>query len=94
MYDKRLPVAEDNSLAFRVVQDDFCKQLIEALGRPLISTSANISGEPSPTAFDQIDPIIQQAVDFVVPYHQEKRQNALASQLVRLQEGQVVYIRK
>lgn len=94
VYDKRLPVAEDNSLAFRVVQDDFCKQLIEALGRPLISTSANISGEPSPTAFDQIDPIIQQAVDFVVPYHQEKQQNALASQLVKLQEGQVVYIRK
>jgi len=77
-----------------IYTEDFCKQLIEALGRPLISTSANISGEPSPTAFDQIDPIIQQAVDFVVPYHQEKQQNALASQLVRLQEGQVVYIRK
>ena len=49
VYDKHLPIAEDNSLAFRIVQDDFCKQLIEAFGRPLVSTSANISGEPSIT---------------------------------------------
>ena len=94
VYDPHLPMAEDHSIAFRVVQDDFCKQLIEALERPLISTSANISGQPSPTTFEQIDSRIQQAVDFVVPYHQEKQQNALASQLVKLQDGKVVYIRK
>ena len=87
VYDKHLPIAEDGSLAFRIVQDDFCKQLIEAFGRPLVSTSANISGQPSA-------PEVQQAVDFVVPYHQENQPNALASQLVKWQDGQIVYIRR
>jgi sua5/yciO/yrdC/ywlC family protein len=94
VYDKHLPIAEDDSLAFRIVQDDFCKQLIEAFGRPLVSTSANISGEPSAATFAQIAPEVQQAVDFVVPYHQENQPNALASQLVKWQDGQIVYIRR
>ncbi|MFC2482808.1 MAG: L-threonylcarbamoyladenylate synthase, partial [Capnocytophaga granulosa] len=94
VYDKHLPIAEDNSLAFRIVQDDFCKQLIEAFGRPLVSTSANISGEPSAATFAQIAPEVQQAVDFVVPYRQENQPNALASQLVKWQDGQIVYIRR
>lgn len=94
VYDKHLPMAEDNSLAFRIVQDDFCKQLIEAFGRPLVSTSANISGQPSAATFAQIAPEVQQAVDFVVPYHQENQPNALASQLVKWQDGQIVYIRR
>ena len=87
-------MAEDHSIAFRVVQDDFCKQLIEAFGRPLVSTSANISGQPSPTSFAQIDPKVQQAVDWVVPYHQENQTPTLASQLVMWQDGQLVYIRR
>jgi sua5/yciO/yrdC/ywlC family protein len=94
VYDKHLPIAEDSSLAFRIVQDDFCKQLIEAFGRPLVSTSANISGEPSAATFAQIAPEVQQAVDFVVPYDQENQPNALASQLVKWQDGQIVYIRR
>ena len=72
----------------------FCKQLIEAFGRPLVSTSANISGEPSAATFAQIAPEVQQAVDFVVPYDQENQPNALASQLVKWQDGQIVYIRR
>ena len=94
VYDPHLPMAEDHSIAFRVVQDDFCKQLIEAFGRPLVSTSANISGQPSPTSFAQIDPKVQQAVDWVVPYHQGNQTPTLASQLVMWQDGQLVYIRR
>ena len=94
VYDPYLPMAEDHSIAFRVVQDDFCKQLIEAFGRPLVSTSANISGQPSPTSFAEIDPKVQQAVDWVVPYHQENQTPTLASQLVMWQDGQLVYIRR
>ena len=51
-------VAEDQSLAIRVVRDPFCKQLIQRLKRPLVSTSANVSGEPTPKSYAEISKLI------------------------------------
>ena len=60
-------VANDGSLAIRLVSDDFCEAVITALDQPLVSTSANISGRPTPTCFDEVDSLILKGVDYVVP---------------------------
>ena len=59
-------VAEDNTVAIRMVNDDFCKKLIQIFGKPIVSTSANISSRPTPKQFKEIDPSILKAVDYTV----------------------------
>ncbi len=71
---KNLPqelLAKDGSVAIRVVKKGFAKDLIKATGKPLISTSANLSGQQSPANFDEIDPVILQRVDYVVNLHRK-----------------------
>lgn len=64
-------VASDNTLAIRIVEQDFCKKLIKYLGRPLVSTSANFSGKPTPMSFKEIDEAILKGVDYVVNLQRE-----------------------
>lgn len=59
--------AEDGSVAVRVVEHHFCRYLIRLLGQLIVSTSANISGQPSPKNYSTIDAIIKEQVDFIVP---------------------------
>jgi L-threonylcarbamoyladenylate synthase len=59
-------VAEDGTVGIRIPMMDFCQQLVAKLGRPLVSTSANISGEPTPKKFAEISPAIRDAVDHIV----------------------------
>ena len=65
-------IAPDNSLAFRIVEDDFCKKLLQKFRRPIVSTSANVSGEKSPLNFQEIDSDILEGVDYIVNLHQDK----------------------
>ncbi|HPF11671.1 MAG TPA: L-threonylcarbamoyladenylate synthase [Flavobacteriaceae bacterium] len=86
-------VAEDQSLAIRVTRDDFCKKLIQKLKRPLVSTSANISGESTPSTFKEISPAILEGVDYVVNLHRTKK-NTQPSAIIKLtNDGQVQVIR-
>lgn len=62
-------VPEDKSIAIRIVKDEFVRDLISAFGRPIVSTSANISGTPNPFAFSEIEKKITDAVDYVVEYN-------------------------
>jgi L-threonylcarbamoyladenylate synthase len=64
-------VNQDGSIAIRVVQDEFCKHLIKRLQHPLVSTSANLSGQPSPENFALVTEEIKAAVDYVVQYKQD-----------------------
>ena len=71
IYDRPLRIAEnliaaDNTLAIRVVRDPFCSKLIRKLKRPLVSTSANISGQPTPKGKKEISKAILEGVDYVV----------------------------
>ncbi len=59
-------VAEDGTVGIRIPMMDFCQQLVSRLGRPLVSTSANISGEPTPKRFAEISQEIRDAVDHIV----------------------------
>ena len=88
-------LAADGSVAIRIVRDDFCTQLIQGLGRPLISTSANISGEATPKHFGEVNQALQQAVDYVVNYRQNDRKEALPSTIIRLaaNEEEMIIIR-
>lgn len=58
-------IAEDNTIAIRIVQHEFCQQLLQQFGKPIISTSANISGEPTPKSFDEISDVIKTSVHIV-----------------------------
>lgn len=99
IYDRPLHVAEnliaeDNSLAIRVTKDDFCKKLIRKLRKPLVSTSANVSGQKTPENFNEIDPVILEGVDYVVNLHHEKK-TGKPSAIIKLgNDGGVKVIRK
>ena len=88
-------VAEDGSVGIRIPLMDWCKQLVFKLGRPLVSTSANISGEPSAQRFSEIDPAIKDAVDFVVPPSVDTQSSGRASQILKVGlRGEIEIIRK
>jgi L-threonylcarbamoyladenylate synthase len=64
-------IAPDNTIAIRVVDEPFCKHLIKRFRKPIVSTSANISGKPTPSHFAEIEEDILQGVDHVVQYRQD-----------------------
>ena len=87
-------VAEDGSVAIRVPMSEFCRNLAYKLGRPVVSTSANISGMPSAKKFREIPEEIVASVDYVVPASLDKEATGLPSQIIRVElDGQVKIIR-
>lgn len=88
-------LAEDGSIALRVTKEEFSRQLCWRLQKPVVSTSANISGAPAPGSFAEISEEILRAVDYVVGYRQAEKQRATASSIIKLGvDGQVHIIRK
>ncbi|MBX2925525.1 MAG: threonylcarbamoyl-AMP synthase [Chitinophagaceae bacterium] len=87
-------IAEDGSIAIRLVRDEFCRHIIKRLRKPLVSTSANISGQPTPASFTSIDPRIINASDYVVEYRRNDEQPAQPSSIIKWNEdGSVTVIR-
>ncbi len=95
IYDRPLPtaniapelLASDGTIGVRVTSEEFSAQLCQAFRRPLVSTSANISGQPTPTAYTEIDPAILEAVDYVcLSRRDEKGGKAKPSSVIRLAE--------
>lgn len=80
--------APDGSAAIRVATDEFCQTLISAFGRPILSTSANKSGEPFPPVFGAISSEILSAVDYVVKYRQDDKEPSQPSSIARLDRFQ------
>lgn len=88
-------IAPDNTVAIRIVQNEFCQRLISKFNKPIISTSANMSGFPTPISFQAIAPEIKNAVDYIVPYEQNQTSTATASQLVKVApNGEIIYLRQ
>ena len=88
-------VAEDGSVGIRIPLMEWCRQLVFKLGRPIVSTSANISGEPTPLRFSQIPQAIKDAVDFVVPPSVDTQSSGKASQILKVGlRGEIEIIRK
>jgi len=87
-------LAEDGSLGIRISSDPFCRQLIELSGKPIVSTSANISGSPSPSLFSEIESQILSQVDYVVNWRQEELEPAAPSAIVKLSnQGDITILR-
>lgn len=87
-------IASDNTIAIRVASDKFCQYLINKFGKPIVSTSANISGMQSPKNFSAISKEILMGVDYVVNLHQEK-ENSSPSSIIKLSnDGTVKVIRE
>ena len=87
-------VAEDGSVGIRIPMMEFCKNLSYKLGRPIVSTSANISGEPAPSCFKDIPQEILSAADYVLPEALDSESTGGASQIIKVElDGQVKIIR-
>ena len=80
-------INEDVSIAIRIVQDDFCSKLIKQLSRPIVSTSANISGADSPKNFSEIPKVIKDGVDYIVHHRQHELKKYQPSSIVRIGKG-------
>lgn len=85
--------AEDGSIAIRICNDEFCRHLIRRFRKPIVSTSANISGQPAPAHFAEIDMVIKKGVDYIVQYRQNDRNSASPSSIIRWENGAVTWIR-
>lgn len=85
-------LADDGSIGIRIPDEPFCQALLRKINRPIVSTSANISGERSPGSFAEISQAIIGAVDYIVKYRQDERRPAAPSSVIKLDRGNVVTI--
>lgn len=87
-------LAADGSVGIRITSDEFCNKLIEKTGRPIVSTSANISGSASPGFFRAIDSRIIARVDHVVGLRQDESESASSSTIIKIEkEGKLTVLR-
>ena len=85
-------IAEDGSVGIRVTNEEFSRQLCFRFRKAIVSTSANISGEPAAAVFGEISEEILNAVDYVVDYRREETGHPKPSSIIRLGAGGVVKI--
>jgi L-threonylcarbamoyladenylate synthase len=87
-------ISPDGSLAIRICNDEFCKHLLKRFKKPIVSTSANISGQPAPQFFKDITQPIISGVDYVVKYRQDDNEPKAPSAIIKWQnDGKIDIIR-
>lgn len=88
-------IAEDGSAGLRITKEEFSKELCFRFQKPIVSTSANISGEPTPRTFEEISEEIKEAVDYVVKYSRQSREKHKPSSIIKMNaNGQFTIIRE
>jgi len=88
-------IPNDKSIGIRIIKDDFCNQLIRKFKKPIVSTSANISGNKNPSNFSDIDEYIKNSVDYIVNHKQNEKNNIASSQIIKLGiGGEIEILRK
>lgn len=85
-------LAEDGSVGIRVTGEEFSKRLCQQFRKAIVSTSANVSGQPSPQNFSEISEEIKSAVDYIVDYRREETGKAKPSSIIKLDKGGVIKI--
>ncbi len=85
-------LAEDGSVGIRVTSEQFSRQLCQRFRKAIVSTSANISGQPSPANFNEISEEIKSAVDYIVKYKQDDHSPAKPSSIIKLGKGGVIKV--
>lgn len=86
-------VAQDGSIAIRICKEEFCRHLIKRFRKPVVSTSANISGKPTAKIFTDIEDEIKDGVDYVVNYRQDDKTIAAPSSVIKWDNGKVEVLR-
>jgi L-threonylcarbamoyladenylate synthase len=84
---------EDGSIAIRLVKEDFCRHLLKRFKKPVVSTSANLHGQPSPQNFQDISAEILSEVDYVVKFRQNEESPQVASAIIKWADGKPLIIR-
>ena len=87
-------VGNDGSIAIRICNDEFCRNLLKRFRKPVVSTSANISGMPAPKIFNGISSEIKNGVDYIVNYRQDDSEPAQPSSLIKWRNGKVIVLRE
>ncbi len=88
-------IADDGSIGIRIVKDDFCEKLLDKFKKPIVSTSANVSGSPSPATFHEIGEQIKSGVGYIVKTRQEDHAIRAASSIIKLDgHGRIWIIRQ
>lgn len=87
-------IAPDNTLAMRLVNEPFCYKLMERFKKPIVSTSANISGQPTPLSFSEISPEIVNGVDYAVNFRRNEKAEKASAIIKLTKDAQVKVIRK
>ena len=82
----------DGSVGIRITNEEFSKKLCERFRKPLVSTSANVSGEPSPANFSEVSEVIKEGVDYIVSYLQDDMSKAAPSGIIKLGAGGLVQV--
>ena len=85
-------IAEDGSAGIRVTKEAFSRELCRRLGGAVVSTSANVSGQPSPANFSEISEEILKGVDYIVEYRRGEQARATASSIIKLGSGGLVKV--
>ncbi len=88
-------IADDGSIGVRVTKDEFCRNLMTRFRKPIVSTSANISGQNSPSDFSEVCEKIKTGVDYIVGLRQEEKANKKPSTILKIGlKGEIKFIRK
>lgn len=85
-------LAGDGSVGIRITREEFSGRLCERFRLPIVSTSANVSGEPSPANFSEISDEIKKGVDFIVSYRRDEESKAAPSNIIKLGDGGLIEI--
>jgi L-threonylcarbamoyladenylate synthase len=99
IYDNAIGIADnavnsDGSIAIRVTTDPFCKALIKRFRKPIISTSANLSGQPTPALYHEIDPLVISGAGYTVLHRQDDQSRQPPSRIIRMaDDGSFTVIR-
>jgi L-threonylcarbamoyladenylate synthase len=98
IYEHGLGVADkvlnaDGTIAIRLVHEEFCRHLLKRFKKPVVSTSANLHGQPSPHNFSEVDIQIKNNVEYVVQYRQQDEQLFEPSSLIRWKNGNIEVLR-
>jgi L-threonylcarbamoyladenylate synthase len=84
--------AEDGSIGIRVTKESFSHDLCKQFRKPVVSTSANVSGEPSPANYGEVSNFIKKEVDYVVNYRRNEKRKAVPSSIIRLGAGGIFQV--
>lgn len=85
-------LGNDGSVGIRISNEEFSRKLCERFRKPLVSTSANVSGEPSPANFSEVSDVIKNGVDYIVSYRQEDMSKAQPSNIIKLGAGGLIQV--